>query len=289
MRLAMNDAHGTVWARALGHRPNSPMSVPGPLRSYLVGLSDRVSSMLGRRLVGVYVGGSVALGDYRHGRSDVDVAVVAADAVSDGEKKALVEALRHEAFPCPARGLEFVLYRLEVARTGTAAPGYELNLNTGTRMPFRVDYVPDPIEGHWFTIDRSILAQHGVTVVGPPPDHVFAPISRDALLPLLSASLAWHARGLGRADDAVLNAARTLRVVVEGVWSSKAAAAWWARSQLPDSTVVQHALDARAGGPELAQSDAASFLAFVAERVRVELTAAIERSAADQNRSGPAR
>ena len=48
-------------------------------------------------------------------------------------KRALVEALRHEALPCPARGLELVVYPLATARSGGGEPGFELNLNTGAR------------------------------------------------------------------------------------------------------------------------------------------------------------
>ena len=72
-------------------------------------------------------------------------------------KQAIVERVRHEALPCPARGLELVVYPLATARSGSAAPGFELNLNTGAAMAFRVDEQPGEIEGFWFAIDRSIL------------------------------------------------------------------------------------------------------------------------------------
>jgi predicted nucleotidyltransferase len=244
------------------------MSVPHELGSYLDELAARVARILGPRLVGVYAGGSVAFGAYRHGRSDVDVAAVSAARVSAARKQAIVDALRHEALPCPARGLEFVLYPLDVARSGTPEPGFELNLNTGERMALRVDVAPDPSEAHWFAIDRSILAGCGVAIVGPPAGTVFGRVPRDAVLTLLEQSLAWHEGGDSRADDAILNAARTLRFAREGVWSSKTAAGEWALSAVDDPQLVERALAATvADGPDPPHEDAARFVADVRRRL----------------------
>jgi hypothetical protein len=244
------------------------MSLPPELLPYLRGLADRLAQVLGPRLVGVYVGGSVALDAYRHGRSDIDVAAVTDGEVSRAEKDEIVAALRHESFPCPARGLELVVYRLDIARSGTTEPGFELNLNTGERMPFRVDAEPDPVEAHWFALDRSILAAHGLAIVGPPADTVFGPIARASLLPVLSAALEWHTQGMGRADDAVLNAARALRFVLDSVWSSKPEAGQWALSTVADCALVLRALESRDGrGPDVSPEEAAAFVADVKRQI----------------------
>lgn len=44
------------------------MSIPVELVGYLDELAGRLERILGSRLVGVYAGGSVALGAYAHGR-----------------------------------------------------------------------------------------------------------------------------------------------------------------------------------------------------------------------------
>ncbi|MEU3157756.1 nucleotidyltransferase domain-containing protein [Streptomyces griseoincarnatus] len=55
----------------------SRRSLPPPeLRAYLEELVRRTSAVCGDRLLSVLAVGSLALGDYRHGRSDVDVTVV---------------------------------------------------------------------------------------------------------------------------------------------------------------------------------------------------------------------
>jgi hypothetical protein len=189
---------------------------------YLAELTRRMQEILGEELLGVYAGGSYALGAYEHGRSDVDVTAVVASPLADAAKQALVGALRHESLPCPARGLELVVYPLATARGGGGEPGFELNLNSGAGMDFRADFEPGDIEGFWFAIDRSILREHGVALLGPPPTELFAAIPRDTLIPLLAESLRWHRdsdQPVG--SDVVLNSARTRHFLDTGHWISK--------------------------------------------------------------------
>jgi hypothetical protein len=219
--------------------------MPTPEQQYLEELASRVRGALGEELVGVYAGGSWALGDYEPGRSDLDVAAVVRGRVARPRAAALAETLRHGAFPCPARGLEFVLYPESAVRAPSVEPGFDLNLNTGVGMAERIDFEPVPGEEHWFAIDRSILSQHGVALFGPEAAGLFAPIPRERLLPVLAEALRRHSGGAARPDDAVLNACRTLRFTHDGVWTSKRAAGDWIlrRGQAPE--LVAAALRAR--------------------------------------------
>jgi hypothetical protein len=196
---------------------------------YLGELAGRVDELLGEELVGVYAGGSLALGSYEPGRSDLDVAVVVETALSADQRRLLVERLRHEALPCPARGLELVVYRGQTAASPTSTRAFELNLNSGATMPFLAETEPGDGPDFWFPIDRSILAQAGVAILGPPAEEVFATIPVDDLRPLLEESDEWH-RANGEADTAA-NAARAQRFLSEGRWFSKQEAASWARDQ----------------------------------------------------------
>ncbi len=202
------------------------------LDDYLAELTRRLGAVLGGDLLGVYAGGSYALGAYEPGRSDIDVTVVAAEPLSRATRQAIVERLRHEALPCPARGLELVVYPLAAARGGGGEPGFELNLNTGAAMGFRVDEAPGDIEGFWFAIDRSILRAHGVALSGPPAADLFGPIPRATLLELVQESIRWHRDSDVPLDsDTVLNTCRALRFATEGTWSSKRDAGAWAAAE----------------------------------------------------------
>lgn len=213
------------------------LRMPGmePERVYLDELAARLRKLLGRELVGIYAGGSYALGGYERGRSDLDVAAVVRRPLAEGAAAAVVASLRHEALACPARKLELVLYGAAAAQSDSVDADFELNLNTGANEPLRAETVPRPGEAHWFAIDRSILAGRGVTVLGPPARTVFASPPRGELLPLLAQILRWYLREAPESEDGVLNAGRSLRFARDGVWTSKPEMRSWAAEALEDS------------------------------------------------------
>jgi aminoglycoside adenylyltransferase-like protein/nucleotidyltransferase-like protein len=223
-----------------------PQSKPLPRNkaeaTFLSSLAGCLQDLLGSELVGVYVGGSYALGDYRRGRSDLDLAAVVESRMPARLRELAVERLLPEAARCPTRGLELVVYRSATARSGSVKPDFELNLNAGPEMPVRVDQGGAAAgQGHWFAIDRSILAQAGIALLGPPAGQVFSPIAPEALAPVLADSIRWHRAHPGHPSDSVLNACRSLRFATEGRWSSKPAAGRWAvdRGLAPPQLVEQ--------------------------------------------------
>lgn len=238
------------------------------LDPYVDALVARLRSLLRAELLGVYVGGSVALGAYAPGRSDVDVAVVSRGALSARRKRSMVDALRHESLPCPARGLELVAYPEAVVRVPSGEAGFELNLNTGSRLPFHVDFDPTGVPPHWFVVDRAILAEHALAVLGPPARALFARIPRAIILPALVEAVRWDAaRDRTGGGDAVLNACRGIRFATESVWSSKPEAGRWALGRAADRELVERALAARATGEPLDRARVRAFLERAARSV----------------------
>lgn len=197
--------------------------------AYLAALIERSRGILGGNLVGAYAAGSVALDAYQPGRSDIDVALVTAEPLDDTEKHALVAALRHEALPVPARGLELVVYTRASAGSGTTDPGFEVELNTGPAMAFRATYDPadrPAADGRfWYALDRSILSGLDGALLGPPAREVFADVAPDDLRALLVEALTWWLRQPGDPGDGVLGACRSLVRVRDGEWLPKIAAA----------------------------------------------------------------
>ena len=59
----------------------------GEAMAYACEVASRLHALLGDELAGVYGGGSLALGDYRAGRSDLDIAVVCRDELTRAEPR----------------------------------------------------------------------------------------------------------------------------------------------------------------------------------------------------------
>jgi predicted nucleotidyltransferase len=234
--------------------------------AYLAEIVSLLQAALGPGLAGVYAGGSYALGGYEQGRSDLDVAAVVRRPLTPDEKTTLVQNLRHEVLPCPARGLELVVYTRDAAGSRDVRAPFELNLNTGAGMEFRTD--AEPVEGelHWFALDRSVLARHGVALAGPPAGEVFADPGRNALLPVLAESLRWFLAG-GTRDDAVLNACRAARFAEEDAWTTKRAAGQWAVGRLGEDALVLAALRARGTTETLEPERVRAFVERVLRRL----------------------
>ena len=193
--------------------------------AYLAELVDRARGVLGANLVGAYAAGSVALDAYQPGRSDIDVALVTAEPVADAAKRALVEVLRNEALPVPARGLELVVYTQAAAASGAREPAFEVELNSGPAMAFRATYDPadrPSADGRfWYALDRSILSGTSGSLLGPPANEMFVGVGPDDLRDLLVEALTWWLRQPGDPADAVLGACRSLVRFRDGEWLPK--------------------------------------------------------------------
>ncbi|MFI5836731.1 nucleotidyltransferase domain-containing protein [Micromonospora sp. NPDC051300] len=249
------------------------------VRGYLTELVRRARDVLGDGLVGAYAAGSLGLGAYQPGRSDVDVALLVAAPPTVAAKRTLVDRLRHESLPCPARGLELVVYRRDVAASGTGEPGFALELNTGATMPFRATYDPADRPGadgrFWYALDRSILRQAGLTLLGPPAADAFADPDPATLRALLVDALRWwlalptppgDAPAPG-AEDAVLGACRALVRCRDGVWLGKVDAGRRVAADDPDAALIHRAVAARAGGPPPSGPAARAFQRRVLARI----------------------
>ena len=232
------------------------------VETYLKAVVEIARDVLEEEFVGAYAAGSLALNAFQPGRSDIDIARVCRDPLSEVVKQDLIARLRHRCLPCPARGLELVVYTLATAQSGTPDPGFELELNDGPSMDFRQSFHPTdrPIADgtFWYGLDRSTLHQSGRVLAGPAASEVFAELSPDGERSLLIDSLQWWLAlpGLGSdhptagAEDAVLGACRALVRHRYRRWLSKVDAGHrlLQAGYQPDELIAQ-SIAARSGGP----------------------------------------
>ena len=193
----------------------------GPVpAAYVAELVARTRAVLGGDLLAVCLRGSGALGDYRPERSDIDIAVIARRALALRAREALVGAVEHDALPCPARGLELVVYD-PGGLADADGPAYLVNLNTGPRMAHDVSYDPAENPRFWFTLDVAIGRTLGLTLTGPPPDRLFPELPDALLRRAAHESLEWWWANGGHPFTAVLAACVAWRWAETGTWASK--------------------------------------------------------------------
>ena len=239
---------------------------------YLEAVVEAAREVLGTEFVGAYAAGSLALDAFHPGRSDIDIALLCRNPLREAVKRELIARLRHSALPCPARGLELVVYTVATAHSGTGKPGFELELNDGPDMDFRQTFRPadrPAADGtFWYGLDRSILHQSGRVLAGPPASEAFAELPPDELRSLLIDSLHWwmalsgqsDARSAAGADDAVLGACRALVRYRYGRWLSKADAGLRLLGAGNQPTeAIEQSIAARWGGPPPSGRQARTF------------------------------
>jgi hypothetical protein len=209
------------------------MTLPDDVERYLSGLVERLTSLLGDRLIGVYGLGGLAFGDYRQGRSDLDVYVVVRSSLEADEKRRVAAACSHGALPCPARQLEMVVIAAPEARHPTSTPRWELNLNTGAG---RVDHIglDAAVEpSHWFVLDLAIAHQGAVALFGPPASELVGmPLLADVQT-AQSEAVAWYARNKMPAET-VAAACRAWHWLATGTFVAKRPAVRWALARFDD-------------------------------------------------------
>lgn len=223
--------------------------VPADVHFFGRQLACRLAKALDGGLVGAYFVGSIALGGYVADESDVDIVGVSEHQVPARAKPLIAGTVLECTTDCPARGLEFTLYRREVAGAPPRGADFEVNANGGPRMPQSVHLGPDVEPGFWYVLDRAIAHRAGIAIVGPPATQVFADVTRDALLAAMRDSMRWHRDHEGATLYSVLNASRAWRFAAEGALGSKLEGAAWARSRWPNPELIESAVALRHGRP----------------------------------------
>jgi hypothetical protein len=223
------------------------VTIDADVATFAEAVTKRLQKVMGENLHGAYLSGSVALGGYVPGQSDIDLFAVCQSSLEVEKKQTVAEIISHEAASCPTRGMEFVLYSRGAVAEPSPMPRFEINLNAGPEISHHVSFDPASEPSHWFVLDISIVREYGLQLIGPPAREVFAPIPRPWLLDALEDSLGWHADHETLLHHSVLNACRSWRCAEEGVMSSKDAAAVWALSRAEDASIIDSALAIRRG------------------------------------------
>lgn len=228
----------------------SPNPTPYPeVNAILQLLLSEIRGILGDRLVGIYLFGSLSQGDFDPASSDIDFLVVTEDALPEDTLVAL-EALHARI---AASGLKWAT-KLEGAYIPRDAlrrydPANARHPSIGVDWPFGIAQH----RANWI-FERHIVREQGVVVWGPPPATLIDPVTpnhlRAATIDNLQSYWLGQLDGLDRLRRrayqafAILTLCRSLYTLAHGEIASKPAAAAWARETLepPWPALIDRAL-----------------------------------------------
>lgn len=238
--------------------------VVAPLVELLAGMQ----TILGDELTGLYLDGSLALGDFDPATSDVDFIAAVARPLTPAQFDALAamhQAIRDSGLPM-ASELEGSYIPLSALRRHDPANAIFANLERGP------DEVLKYKEHHsdW-VIHRHTVREHGIVLHGPPPATLIDPITPDDIRQATAGVLrSWWATAdamdyirqshSGGLSFIALTLCRALYALRHGEVVSKRAAAGWA---LTTQEARWHELIERSLRWELTEATKEEMIAFV--------------------------
>jgi predicted nucleotidyltransferase len=224
--------------RLLLRLPERPAST---IRTLLV----EVPPVLGDQLVGIYLYGSVASGDFDEGVSDVDLLIAVSDDLSDRQLAGLDDAHRRllVAHPDMTDRLDLV-YASVAVLNGAATDAGRRPRVAAIRPGVPLQRQP---EGWEWQLNWQLAREARLTLWGPPVEHLVMHRSSDDVRRLVAGQTAEVAGWAERENDrkrksyAILTLSRGLHYMVTGREAGKAEAADWVGEQSPE---LQPLLDA---------------------------------------------
>lgn len=239
-------------------------------------LLSGVRAVLGDQFVGLYLYGSLAMGDFVPHRSDIDFLVATEEDVSPAAFAELRGMHERLGASHPRWGTELegaYIPRASLRRYDRRRARHPHVDRGGTRLV---------LEDHWsdWVIQRYVLREHGVVVVGPPLRTLLDPIApRDVQQAVIETVRDWWApmrhnqarlHDAGYQPYAVLTMCRVLYTLEFGTVASKTVAARWAQEPLGDGwrDLVADALAWHQGDPSGDVRRTVDVIAYTTDRCR---------------------
>ena len=214
------------------------------INQLLDSLLSQIQAILGKKLVGVYLYGSLVTGDFDTEISDIDVLAALSSEIDEKEFTQLQKmhtdfANHHKEWE---NRIEVRYLSLLALKTFKVQSSPIASIDPGE--PFHIREVGK----HWL-MNWYVVREKGVTLFGPSPKSIIEPISKEEFIE----SVKDHTKSWGEwINDmhtrpaqayAILTLCRALYSYTYGEQVSKKKAAEWAQTELPEwSSLIQNAL-----------------------------------------------
>jgi hypothetical protein len=243
------------------------------INTVLAEWAEGLQRLLGQTIVGLYLSGSLAYGDFVPDRSDIDLQAVVRNRLTEDELRSVEQLHRAIERRCPewAGRIECSYVPLELMREvrppARARPWWG----------FGTFYQEAPAGNEWI-INHYLLSKHGIVLEGPDFNELIPPIDIHDVRQASARDL--FQEWVPKIDDntwlsnchyqsyLVLNLCRILHTVIHGEPGSKKVAGDWAKATYPQwKDLIEEAESWTYGDEMKRQADAVAFLRFAVERV----------------------
>jgi hypothetical protein len=218
-----------------------------------------IQGVLGSKLKGLYLYGSLVWGDFDYSVSDIDLLAVTSDDLTISDYDRLKEMHNHFAKTHPFwdNQIEVQYASISGLKTFRSVSSKMANISPGE--PFHV--IDAGID--WLT-NWYFVQEYGLTLFGPHPSTFIPPITKEEFVQAVyDHALFWtvHVKQTKELRPyqsyAVLTLCRALYTTTFGEQVSKQKAADWAMTQLPEwADFIREALHVRSHGSEIKSIDA---------------------------------
>jgi predicted nucleotidyltransferase len=212
----------------------------------------RMKSILGSKLIGLYLGGSLVLGDFDQNTSDIDLLAPISNDIDDSEFEALRKM--HDAIASENKDwedrIEVCYISVDALRSVKSRTSQIVNISPGE--PFhRLEAKKEWLMKWYLTREKS------KTIFGPSPKTLIEPITKEEfILSVKDHARSWNKWVEGMKNRyaqsyAILSMCRALYSYKKGDQVSKKVAARWAQKELPQwSDLIQLAIDWKEAGKD---------------------------------------
>ena len=207
-------------------------------------LLSEIQSILGDKLVGLYLYGSLVWGDFDEDISDIDLLVAVKAPIDDEEFKRLQEMHNSftEKFTEWDDRIEVQYLSLDALKTFKTKESEVVTISPGEPIEKRM------VGKHWL-MNWWMVREKGLTIFGPDPKTIIEPISKEEFIQTVKEHTEnWNewVKGMYRKAAqayAILTMCRAYYAFKNGDQVSKRQAAEWVKKEFPQySKLIQDAL-----------------------------------------------
>lgn len=199
-------------------------------------LLTQMQAILQGKLVGVYLFGSLVMGDFDPDTSDIDLLIATTELINQTEFDALHRMQQALVAQRPEwdNRLELIYLSLHALKTfKTEASTIAI---TSPGEPFHFIQAGSDWLVNWY-----IVREKGITLYGPPPASIIEPVSFAEFVTVIKDHLTWWREWLNTSDQAnrgsqayaILTMCRALYLMQNREQASKLRAAQWAANEFP--------------------------------------------------------